>query len=96
MPRSAAGGLNQTRSAAQIAFLVGVQNADQRDFRQVETLAKKIDADQNVAIPRADGAACFNPAAFPPSPNLFSALGIQVVLPTTLLLISNPPGVALT
>ena len=38
VPRGAAGGLDERSLRAQIAFLVGIENADQRDFRQVEAL----------------------------------------------------------
>src|SRR5262249_26367075 len=44
--RSAADGLDEAGFAAQKAFLVGVENGDQRAFRNVEALAKEIDADQ--------------------------------------------------
>ena len=36
------------RLAAQEAFFVGVENGDQRAFRNVEALAQQIDADQRV------------------------------------------------
>ena len=38
----------RTGLAAQEAFLVGVENGDQRAFRNVEALAQQIDADQRV------------------------------------------------
>ena len=35
---------------SQEAFLVGVENGDQRDFGQVEALAQQVDADQHVEL----------------------------------------------
>ena len=35
-------------SRAQKPFLVGIENGDQRAFRNVETLAQQVDADQHV------------------------------------------------
>src|SRR5581483_6063100 len=46
--RGAADGLNEARLAAQEAFFVGIENSDQRAFRNVEALAQEIDADQRV------------------------------------------------
>ena len=46
--RGAADGLDERGLAAQEAFLVGVENGDQRAFRNVEALAQQIDADQRV------------------------------------------------
>ena len=43
--RAAADGLNQRSGAAEIAFLVGVENCDQRNFRKVQAFAQQIDAD---------------------------------------------------
>ena len=44
----AADGLDQGRFRAQEAFLVGVQDRDQRAFGNVEPLAQQVDADQHV------------------------------------------------
>src|SRR3546814_8765460 len=44
----AANGLNQRALGAQEAFLVGVEDRDQRDLRNVEALAQQVDADQYV------------------------------------------------
>ena len=38
------------RSAAQEAFLVGVEDADERDLGNVEALAKQVDADEHVEL----------------------------------------------
>ena len=46
--RGAADGLDQRGLAAQEAFLVGVEDRDQRAFRNVEALAQQVDADQRV------------------------------------------------
>ena len=40
------------RSAAQEAFLVGVEDRDQRHLGQVEALAQQVDADQHVELAR--------------------------------------------
>src|SRR5690242_13488948 len=45
---AAADGLNQRSGAAEIAFLVGVEDGDKRDFGQVQPFAKQIDADEHV------------------------------------------------
>src|SRR5690606_15802138 len=44
----AAGGLDEAGFVAQETLLVGVEDADQRDFREVEPLAQQVDADQYV------------------------------------------------
>ena len=46
--RGAADGLDQRGFRAQEAFLVGVENGDQRALGNVEALAQKVDADQHV------------------------------------------------
>jgi hypothetical protein len=46
--RGAADGLHQRGLGAQEAFLVRVQDADQRAFGNVQSLAQQIDADQHV------------------------------------------------
>ena len=48
--RRAADGLDQRARRAQIAFLVGVENRDQRDLRQIEALAQQVDSDQHVEV----------------------------------------------
>jgi hypothetical protein len=44
--------LDQTRFAAQKAFLVCVENCDQRHFRQVQAFAQQIDPDQDIEVPK--------------------------------------------
>ena len=46
--RGAADGLDQRRLGAQKALLVGVEDGDERAFRDVEALAQQVDADQHV------------------------------------------------
>ena len=46
--RGAADGLDQRRLGAQEAFLVGIEDGDQRAFGNVEALAQEVDADQHV------------------------------------------------
>ena len=46
--RGAADGLDQRGLGAQEALLVGVEDGDERAFRDVEALAQEIDADQHV------------------------------------------------
>ena len=48
--RGAADRLDQRALAAQEAFLVGVEDADQRDLGDVEALAQQVDADQHVEL----------------------------------------------
>ena len=56
VPRRAARGLDERSLRAQVAFLVGVEDADERDLRQVEAFAQEIDADENVELRRAQRA----------------------------------------
>ena len=49
----AANRLDKGRLAAQEALLVGVENRDQRDLRQVEALAQEVDADEHVVVAEA-------------------------------------------
>ena len=49
--RGAADGLDQAGLRAQKPLLVGVQDGDQRAFRDVEPLAQQVDADQHVEDP---------------------------------------------
>ena len=46
--RAAADGLDERGGAAQEAFLIRIENGDQRNFRQVEAFAQEVDADQHV------------------------------------------------
>jgi hypothetical protein len=46
--RRTADGLNQTALGAQKAFLVGVQNRHERDFRDVEAFAQQVDAHEHI------------------------------------------------
>ncbi len=46
--RGAADGLDQGRAGAQEAFLVRIQDGNQRDFGQVQTFAQQVDAHQHV------------------------------------------------
>ena len=48
VPRRAPDGLDQRAFRAQEALLVGVENRDQRDLRQIEPLAQQVDADHHV------------------------------------------------
>ena len=48
MARGAADGLDQRAFRAQEALLVGVKDCDQRHFRQIQSLAQQVDADQHV------------------------------------------------
>ena len=47
---AAADGLNQRAAGTQESFLVGIQNGNERDFRQVEAFAQKIDSDQYIEL----------------------------------------------
>src|SRR5450830_2123742 len=53
IPGGPAHGLQKRRISAQETFLVGYQNGDQRDLRQVQTFAQQVDADQHVDVARA-------------------------------------------
>ena len=48
--RGAADRLDQRRLAAQEAFLVGVEDGDERHLGQVEALAQEVHADQHVVL----------------------------------------------
>ena len=50
LSRRAADGLDQRAIAAQEAFLVGVENRDERHLGQIEPLAQQVDADQHVEL----------------------------------------------
>jgi len=60
MARGAAGSLDQRSLAAQKAFLVGVENADERNFGKIESFSEQIDADENIEIGRAQAAQDFH------------------------------------
>ena len=57
----AADRLHQRRLAPQEAFLVGVEDRDQRDLGQVEPFAEQVHADQHVEVPLAQVAQQFDP-----------------------------------
>ena len=48
--RGAADGLDERTLRTEKAFLVGVENGDQRDFGQVEAFAEQVDSDQYVEL----------------------------------------------
>ena len=50
MPRRATSGLNQTRLAAKKSFLVRVENRYERNLRQIESLAQKIDSHEHIEL----------------------------------------------
>ncbi len=50
---AAAHRLDQRSGAAEEAFLIGVENGDERNFRQIEAFAQQVDADQDVEFPAA-------------------------------------------
>ena len=54
--RRTAYGLHERGLRAQEALLVGIQNRDQRNLRDVQTLAEQIDADQHIELIEAHGA----------------------------------------
>ena len=60
MARGAAGGLDQTGFAAQKTFLVRVENRHERNFRQIQPFAQKIDADEHVEFALAQRAQNFH------------------------------------
>ena len=60
MARGAAGGLDQTGFAAQKTFLVRVENRHERNFRQIQTFAQQIDADEHVEFAFAQRAQNFH------------------------------------
>ena len=51
--RGPSGGLDQRSLATQKAFLIGIKNADERNFRKIEPFAEQVDADQNIEVSRA-------------------------------------------
>ena len=56
VPRRAAHGLDERAVGAKESLLVGVEDGDERDLRQIEPLAQEVDADQHVELPEAQGA----------------------------------------
>ena len=50
MARGAAGCLDERGVAAEEAFLVGVEDADETDFRKVEPLTQEIDPYEDVEL----------------------------------------------
>ena len=54
--RGAADGLDETRFAAEEAFLIRVQNRDHRDLGDVKALAQEVDADEHVELAEAQAA----------------------------------------
>ena len=48
--RGAANRLNQRGSGTQKAFFIGVENRNQRYFRQIQALAEQIDTDEHVKL----------------------------------------------
>ena len=59
--RGAADGLHQARFAAQEALLVGIEDGDKRDLRQIEALAQQVDADEHVVLAEAQVADDLDP-----------------------------------
>src|SRR6266699_769488 len=56
MARRTTGSLDERSLAAQKSFLVGIENADERNFGKIETLAEQIDTDEDVEVGRAQSA----------------------------------------
>ena len=56
----AAGGLDEGGFAAEEAFFVGVEDADEGDFGEVEAFSEKVDANEDVAVAFAEGAEDFD------------------------------------
>ena len=56
MTRGAPDRLDQRSGRAQVAFLVGVEDRDQRYLGQVEALAQQVDTDQHVELALAQAA----------------------------------------
>ena len=50
MAGGAAHGLDQRAGGAEEAFLIGVEDGDERDFGKVEAFAQQIDADQHIEL----------------------------------------------
>ena len=61
MARGAADRLDQRALGAQVALLVGVQDRDQRNLGQVQTLAQEVDADDHVVDAEAQVAQDLDP-----------------------------------
>jgi hypothetical protein len=61
MPRRAPDRLDKRPFGAQEPFLVGVEDNDQRDFRQVEPLTQEVDPDDDIVDPEPEIAQDFHP-----------------------------------
>ena len=61
--RGTTGGLDERSLRAEVAFLVGIENADERDFGQVEAFAEEVDADEDVELRGAQGTEDLNALA---------------------------------
>ena len=59
--RRSADRLYQRPVSAEVALLVGVEDADERHLRQVQPLAKQVDADQHIEDPQAEVADDLDP-----------------------------------
>jgi hypothetical protein len=58
--RGTARGLDERGFAAQEAFFVGIEDADEADLGQIEAFAEEIDADEHIAVARAQAAQDFD------------------------------------
>jgi hypothetical protein len=58
----AAGGLDERGLAAQEAFLVGIEDADEGDLGEVEAFAEEVDADEDVEVGGAEAGGGFRRA----------------------------------
>jgi hypothetical protein len=61
MAGGATGRLDEAGGAAEVTFLVGVQDGDERDFREIEAFAEEVDTDEHVELAFAEGAEDFDP-----------------------------------
>ena len=60
MTGGAAGGLNQAGGAAEVAFLVGVEDGDEGNLGKIKAFAEEVDADEDVEVAFAQGAEDFD------------------------------------
>src|SRR6266699_4049564 len=60
MARRTTGSLDERSLAAQKSFLVGIENANERNFGKIETFAEQIDTDEDVEVGRAESAQNFD------------------------------------
>src|SRR5262249_49557203 len=58
--RTAADRLNERSGTAEITFLVGVENGNERDFGKIEAFSKQVDANENVEFSAAQVAQNFD------------------------------------